>query len=81
MSETRHILIIDDSPVDAEILAMELESGVHEIDWHRVDTEKNLRAALLGHEGWDAVLCDFSMPLLNPLTALKVVQALGPRKI
>ncbi|MBF0590057.1 MAG: PAS domain-containing protein [Magnetococcales bacterium] len=77
MSETRHILIVDDSPEDAEILAMELEEGPHPIEWQRVDTEPDLRTALSGDIPWQAVLCDFSMPQLNPLTALEVVQALA----
>ena len=67
------VLIVDDSPEDAELLLLELRRGrwsvIHEI----VDTPKAMAAALNAHR-WDVVIADYSMPSFSGLAALAMVR-------
>jgi PAS domain S-box-containing protein len=67
------VLIIDDSPEDADILLLELRRAGLNPCHRRVDTRAALVNALDGQK-WDLVLCDYAMPQLTPNDALSLVR-------
>jgi signal transduction histidine kinase len=72
------VLLVDDSPDDALLVARELERarGKNNVYTRRVDTEDDLRAALV-NEAWDLILSDSAMPEFSGLAAFGVVQEIG----
>ena len=75
-SKPLRLLVVEDSPRDAEIVVRELRSGGFDVTWKRVDTAETMRAAL-DAEPWDAVVSDYSMPGFDGLAALRVYQEKG----
>ncbi|MCL4818208.1 MAG: response regulator [Vicinamibacteria bacterium] len=69
-------LVVDDSPVDAELVVHELRRQGFAPDWRRVATADALRTALAG-ESWDVVLCDYAMPGFGGLEALAILRDTG----
>lgn len=79
MATPLHILIVDDSPQDADRILRALRRGGYQPMWKRVDTPGTLTAALTERaRAWDAVTCDDAMPQLRYLSALHIVRALKP---
>jgi PAS domain S-box-containing protein len=70
------VLIVDDSPADAELLEMELVKGGYAPSALRVDTAPAMQEALDTRE-WDVVLCDYSMPHFAGAHALELLNATG----
>ncbi len=64
------VLIADDNPEDAELVALALTRAGIAITWNRVDTEPSFIAAL---PEADLVICDHSMPRFTPDRALDLV--------
>jgi DNA-binding NtrC family response regulator len=77
MAPTLRTLIIDDSADDAELLMRELRRERCDLSVERTDTEAGLKAAL-ADGAWDLVLCEFQMPRLSGLEALRIVRAHDP---
>ena len=73
---TIRLLIIEDSPDDAELLALELRRAGFEPDWRRVESDAELRAAL-DDGAWDAVVSDYSLPGYSPERALSTLRDLS----
>ena len=71
-----HVLIVEDSEIDARLLILELKHGGFEPLHERVETADALRAALR-NTSWDIILCDYSLPDLNGLEALAIVKETG----
>lgn len=69
------ILIVEDNPVDAELLVHELRRAKFEIKWHRVDTEKDYLAGL--RSDLDLIFSDFELPGFNGLRALELLNEKG----
>jgi CheY-like chemotaxis protein len=69
-------LIVEDSPVDAELLEMELVKGGFIPITARVQTAAGMQAAL-DSASWDIVLCDYQMPRFTGLEALELLKATG----
>ena len=67
------ILMVEDTPTDAELALRELTRGGIQHQARRVETEKELRHELIDFKP-DVVLSDFSMPHFDGLSALKVVR-------
>jgi len=63
-----HLLILEDSPDDAELAAKELEQEGFVLEWTRVDTEEGFRQALAGKP--DLILVDYSLPSFDGPAAL-----------
>ncbi len=76
---TLHVLIIEDSPSDAELVLLRLESGGFAPISRRVETEAELRDAL-AEQPWDVVLGDFTLPGFGALQALPLCRAADPER-
>jgi len=70
------VLVVEDSPGDARLMVLELEEHGYRVDWTRVHTAPDMRAAL-EESDWDLVLADHSMPRFSSLEALLVVHSEG----
>jgi signal transduction histidine kinase len=66
-------LLVEDSPLDAELLARALDRGGFELNWARVDTRDAMEAALQ-KQPWDVILCDHAMPLFSAPDALELLK-------
>ena len=75
MTEPLRVLILEDNPLDAELVLRELRKAGFEPDWQRVDTEAAYLARL--SPSLDVILSDFEMPQFNGLRALEVLKAHG----
>src|SRR5262249_6887481 len=71
-----HVLIVEDSEEDAELVVFELKRGGFEPVYRRVENPEEMAAALRERE-WDIILSDFSMPRFSVAEALNMVQARG----
>ena len=69
------ILVVEDSPDDAELEIMQLEQSGFVPDWRRVQTEEDFLAAL--DPSYDIILADYRMPTFTGLDALHLLQARG----
>lgn len=69
MNSLLRVLIIEDSPLDAELMAAEFEPDAVEV--HRVENEPELRRELLEFQP-ELVLADYRLPSFNGAAALKI---------
>jgi signal transduction histidine kinase len=67
-----NVLLVEDSPEDAELVLRALEQEGMAVSHHRVDTGDALLAAL--DDPWDLVISDFSMPGFDGLKAFDLVK-------
>lgn len=73
-NEALRLLLVEDSPADAELLLAELcRGGLTCSSWLRVDTEASMADAL-ARERWDIVLADHAMPSFNSVRALELLR-------
>jgi PAS domain S-box-containing protein len=72
MGRPLHVLIVEDSPLDAELVIRELRRSGFDPAWERVDTEEGFLAKL--GPGLDIILSDFQLPQFNGLRALELLQ-------
>lgn len=72
MGKIVHILMIEDSPDDALLILNVLKQNDYIVYHERVDTEEHLLNAL--SKNWDLILCDYSMPHLSAMNALRLVR-------
>jgi diguanylate cyclase (GGDEF)-like protein len=76
MSKTLRVLLVEDSPDDAELLVLQLEREQYTVISERVETADEMSAAL-DRQSWDVILSDYSMPSFDALAALKLMKAKG----
>ncbi|MAG65245.1 EAL domain-containing protein [Pseudomonas sp.] len=72
-----NVLMLEDNEDDALLIINHLETHGCDISWTRIETEPDLRKHLANDE-WDVVLSDYSMPLFDGVSALRVVRELDP---
>ncbi|HBN53925.1 MAG TPA: hybrid sensor histidine kinase/response regulator [Stenotrophomonas sp.] len=72
------ILLVEDSPEDAELLCDQLLEAGLEASFERVDSEDDMRA-LLARWTPDIVLSDLSMPGFSGYQALRILRELHPQ--
>lgn len=71
-----HVLIIEDSKDDTEILARALKQGGYDPLYERVETAAEMNAAL-ARPGWDIVIADYSLPQFDATSALALLKKSG----
>ena len=77
MSKALNVLIVQDSPDDAELLTLELSRGGFNPRSTRVEDAAAMREALAGG-GWDVVLSDHSIPGFGAVPALALLRQADP---
>lgn len=77
MSHPLRLLIVDDSPDDAELLLQALRGGGYEIACEVVDSAAGMRAAL-EREDWDVITSDHAMPGFSAPAALALARQIRP---
>ena len=75
MSTPLNVLIVDDNPADAELLARELRRSGYEPRWSLVQSETDYGRAL--SVGLDIILCDYHMPGFSGIEALDILRTRG----
>jgi PAS domain S-box-containing protein len=68
-----HLLIVDDSAEDAELMVLALRRAGVDPTYERVETPEAMEAAL-ARESWDLIISDYAMPRFSGLAALKLLQ-------
>src|SRR6267154_870072 len=76
MNRTLRVLHVEDSERDAALLTRHLSRAGYELISERVETPKAMRASLETKE-CDVILCDYSMPHFNALSALALLKEIG----
>ena len=71
------VLLVEDSPDDAELLLRRLRDAGFEPQWDRVQTAATLLEALAA-EPWQIALVDYNMPGFGGLDALKLLAEVTP---
>jgi len=74
MPDPLRVLFVEDSAVDAELIAAELQRGGYRVDYERVDSEEGFLKALDTAE-WDLIISDFSMPHFDGIRAFDLFNA------
>ncbi len=72
-----HLLIVEDSSSDAELILLALQQGGYNPTWERVETEEGLRGALTVGP-WDIVTSAYILPGFGGAAALQVVRVAQP---
>ena len=73
---TLRILLVEDSPTDAKLIASELRRAGHVIELERVEEPDAMRTALAAR-AWDVIISDWSMPRFSGLAALAILKESG----
>jgi len=68
-----HILNIEDSEKDSDLILLALKRAGFDVEWKRVDTPDAVVAELENGE-WDLIISDYSMPGYTALEALEVLR-------
>ncbi|MDB5033898.1 MAG: sensor hybrid histidine kinase [Chlorobi bacterium] len=71
------ILHLEDSPLDAELIATTLADGDIPCDIRRVETADDFRGALQGGE-FDLILADYALPAFDGISALGIAKEISP---
>ncbi|MFQ5687443.1 MAG: PAS domain S-box protein, partial [Candidatus Scalindua sp.] len=66
------VLIVEDVEDDAELLVQELRSKGYDPLYERVDSKDAMLEAL-DRQTWDIIICDYSMPGFNAISALELM--------
>ena len=75
MSNNLRALIVEDNPLDAELMILELERAGFELQWERVETEDEYLRSL--NQEPEVILADSSLPEFDGLRALDLLQKSG----
>lgn len=71
-----HVLLIEDSPDDADLILLELEIHWPDLVVQRVDDSAAMRVALAA-QPWDVVISDYHLPRFSATAALELLHELG----
>jgi len=70
-----HVVIVEDSPADAELVVAELRRSGFDVTWHRVETEAEYLERL--EDSPEIVLADYALPQFSGPRALELLQEQG----
>jgi two-component system, cell cycle sensor histidine kinase and response regulator CckA len=73
VTEPLHVLLVEDSPDDAQLILRELQRTERVIHFERVDDAEAMLAAL-EKRSWDVILSDWSMPTFSGPAALAILK-------
>lgn len=76
MTHSLRVLLVEDSPDDAELILREIQRADYAPTVTRVETATALRHAL-AHGPWDIVIADYQLPSFSGLAALQIVRQCG----
>ena len=71
--ELLHVLLVEDSPDDADLIRLELSKTAFRVVSERVENGAEMRAAMKGGR-WDVVISDFNLPRFSAHGALAVLR-------
>ena len=71
------ILLLEDSPLDAELTEAVLTEGGFEFEATRVETRDDF-VRELGRNGYDLILADYALPTFDGITALQLASKFRP---
>jgi PAS domain S-box-containing protein len=77
MQSPLRILLLEDNPLDAELVEETLRSDGVECETERVDTRDGFNAALQ-KDSFDLVFADYSLPAFDGMTALAISRQMRP---
>ena len=72
---TLRVLIVEDQPIDAELMVRELRRAGHEPAWQRVETESDYLRELNAEP--DVILADYKLPGFDAPRALELLRTSG----
>jgi PAS domain S-box-containing protein len=75
--KTLNILLVEDSPLDAELIEAYLIDGGLDFSLQCVETREDFAAALEKH-CFDIILADYMLPCFNGIAALEIARAVCP---
>jgi len=70
------VLLVEDSPDDAELVLCELAAAGFEVESRRTETAQETQAALAEND-WDIMLSDYNLPVFSAQEALESLQESG----
>jgi two-component system cell cycle sensor histidine kinase/response regulator CckA len=73
MSKPLHVLIVQDSKDDTELVIRELDRGGYDVSHQRVQTANSMTAAL-DQSSWDLVISDYSLAAFSAMEALATLR-------
>ena len=76
MPDPLRLLIVEDSPDDAELVVLELRRAGYDPSYRRVQTAPDMQSAL-DSEPWDLVISDHSAPQFDSMGALALLKKSG----
>ena len=77
MKPSLRLLLLEDDPIDADLIAATLLEAGLACSTHRVDTRNDFVTAL-NDGGFDMILADYSIPGFDGMTALSLARELAP---
>ncbi|HEX8750441.1 MAG TPA: response regulator [Nitrospira sp.] len=78
MKTPLHLLLLEDDPIDADLIAATLSEAGLACATHRVDTRSDFLTALHDNGAFDLILADYSIPGFDGMTALSLARELAP---
>lgn len=73
MGQPLHVLIVEDSKVDTELVVQELKAGGFDPDYKRVDRPMAFKEAL-EEDSWDLIISDYVMPHFSEPAAMEILK-------
>jgi len=73
MSRPIRVLMVEDSPSDAELIVRVLQKAGFDPDWRRVEDAPEMMAALAEH-AWDVIIADHNLPQFDAPRALQLLR-------
>jgi len=75
MAVPLRVLLLEDHYADAELIVHELKRAGYQLDWKRIETEKEYRESLV--EELDLIIADYHLPQFDAMLALEILKESG----